>query len=176
LRMTQAAPAYRDAGLERATVARMLGCAESDLAPTPIQIVSTGVPWLVVELARLPTISALEPDLGVIKKHCAAIGAPGVTVFAERGQAGGARVRLRTFAPGDGVAEDPVCGSGNGSVAAFIAHHKHAQEPHGAYVAEQGIEIGRDGLVEASWRREDGALRIMIGGAAVTVMSGQIHL
>jgi PhzF family phenazine biosynthesis protein len=85
-------------------------------------------------------------------------------------------VRLRTFAPGEGVNEDPVCGSGNGSVAAFLARHKHGAAAAGAYIAEQGIEIGRDGLVHASWRRDGDALRIMIGGAAVTVMSGQIHL
>jgi PhzF family phenazine biosynthesis protein len=177
LRMTQAAPQYRDPGLARDTVARMLGCAEADLAPTPIEIVSTGVPWLVAQLARLPTISALAPDLGLIAKHCAAIGAPGITVFVERGEADGdARVRLRTFAPGEGVNEDPVCGSGNGSVAAFIAQHKHPDAAEGAYIAEQGIEIRRDGIVHASWRRENGRLRIMIGGAAVTVMSGQIHL
>ena len=52
LRMTQAAPDYRDAGLSRDTVAKMLGCEESDLAGGPFQVVSTGVPWLVVEIGR----------------------------------------------------------------------------------------------------------------------------
>lgn len=179
LRMTQGAPSWRDAGLARETVARMLGCAEADLASTPIQIVSTGVPWLIAELAALPAISALAPDLGLIQRECAAIGAPGITVFAERGPAsaaGAPRIRVRTFPPGEGVAEDPVCGSGNGSICAFLARHKHAGEREGAYIAEQGIEIGRDGTVHAGWRREGDALRIMVGGAAVTVMSGQIHL
>ena len=66
----------------------------------------------------------------------------GITVFAERGPSslsGGPRIRVRTFPPGEGVAEDPVCGSGNGSIAAFLARHKHAHEPEGAYVAEQGV-------------------------------------
>jgi PhzF family phenazine biosynthesis protein len=176
LRMTQAAPAYRDAGLSRATLARMLGCAEADLAATPAEVVSTGVPWLIVELARFPAISALAPDLPLIQRECAALKAAGVTVFVERGGSEGPRIRVRTFPPGEGVAEDPVCGSGNGSVCAFLARHKHASEGEGAYIAEQGIEIGRDGIVHAGWRREGDALRILVGGAAVTVMSGQLHL
>ncbi|MET2830935.1 PhzF family phenazine biosynthesis protein [Mesorhizobium shangrilense] len=61
-RMTQGVPVYREAGLSRETIARMLGCAETDLAETPPQVVSTGVHRLIVELARFETISALEPD------------------------------------------------------------------------------------------------------------------
>jgi len=175
LRMTQGAPHWREPGVDRATVARMLGCAEGELAATPVEIVSTGVPWLIAELTRLPAISALEPDLGLIKRVCAEIGSPGITVFAERGGAA-PRIRVRTFPPGEGVPEDPVCGSGNGSICAFLARHKHPRQPEGAYVAEQGIELGRDGTVHAAWRREGDALRVTIAGTAVTVMSGQLHL
>nr|WP_280327688.1 PhzF family phenazine biosynthesis protein [Pseudomonas sp. BN102] len=53
LRMTQGAPAYSDAGLSRETVARMLGCAESDLAESPFEVVSTGVPWLSSSRSRV---------------------------------------------------------------------------------------------------------------------------
>jgi PhzF family phenazine biosynthesis protein len=100
----------------------------------------------------------------------------GITVFAERGDGGAVRIRVRTFAPGEGVAEDPVCGSGNGSVAAFIARHKHAGEVAGSYIAEQGIEIGRDGEVHASWELDGDSLRVRIGGQAALAASGQLHL
>jgi PhzF family phenazine biosynthesis protein len=174
--MTQGAPAYRDAGLSRETVAKMLGCAESDLAGSPFEVVSTGVPWLIVELSRLETISALNPDQGLIASQCKGLRAAGVTVFVERGDGGPVRIRVRTFAPGEGVPEDPVCGSGNGSVVAFLAKHKHAGEASGSYVAEQGIEIGRDGEIHASWEREGDALRVRIGGEAAVVASGQLFL
>lgn len=176
LRMTQGAPSYRDSSLSRATVAKMLGCAESDLADSPFQVVSTGVPWLIVELSRLDAISALNPDQGLTARECKALRACGVTVFAERGDGGPVRIRARTFAPGEGVAEDPVCGSGNGSVAAYIARHKHAGEAAGSYIAEQGIEIGRDGEVHASWEREGDSLRVRIGGEAAVSASGQLYL
>ncbi len=175
LRMTQGVPSYRDVGLSQVTVARMLGCEENDLANSPVQVVSTGVQWLVVELGRFAAISALRPDQGLIQRECGELQAAGLTVFVECGD-GPVRVRLRTFAPGHGVSEDPVCGSGNGSVAAFLARHKHAGETSGSFRAEQGIEIGRDGDIHASWERDSAGLRVMIGGAAVTVAIGQLYL
>ncbi|HGH4624790.1 TPA: PhzF family phenazine biosynthesis protein [Enterobacter hormaechei] len=176
LRMTQAEPDYRDTGLTRGTVAKMLGCAETDLSGTPFEVVSTGVPWLIVQLARFEAISALEPDFGLIARECKALRAAGLTVFAERGDGGPVRIRVRTFAPGEGVPEDPVCGSGNGSVAAFIARHKHPDDATGSYLAEQGIEIGRDGEIHASWKRNGNALRIRIGGEAAVAASGQLFV
>ena len=172
LRMTQAAPTYRSAGLSRETVAKMLGCAEADLADGPFEVVSTGLPWLIVELSRFEAISALNPDQGLIACECKALRTAGLTVFVERGDGGPVRIRVRTFAPGEGVPEDPVCGSGNGSVAAFIARHKHPGQASGSYVAEQGIEIGRDGEIHASWEREGDALRVRIGGEAAIAASG----
>lgn len=177
LTMTQASPSYQATGLSRADVAAMLGCDEADLAARPFEVVSTGVPWLIVELSRFAAIPALVPDHGLIARQCKALRAAGVTVFVERGDAAPARIRVRTFAPGEGVPEDPVCGSGNGSVAAFIARHKHPGEVAGHYLAEQGIEIGRDGEVHASWERgEAGTLRVRIGGRAAVSASGQLLL
>lgn len=176
LRMTQGVPQYRNAGLTRESVAKMLGCDESDLAKTPFEVVSTGVPWLIVELSRFAAISTLDPDQGLIARECKALHAAGLTVFVERGEAGPVRIRVRTFAPGEGVAEDPVCGSGNGSVTAFLARHKHAGEAGGSYVAEQGMEIGRDGEVYASWQRSGDELKVHIGGQAAVAASGRLHL
>ena len=176
LRMTQGTPTYRETALSRETVAKMLGCAESDLAESPFEVVSTGVPWLIVELSRFAAISALEPDQGLIARECKALRAAGMTVFVERGDGGPVRIRVRTFAPGEGISEDPVCGSGNGSVTAFIARHRHPDQASGSYVAEQGMEIGRDGEVHASWERDGDVLRVRIAGEAAVVASGKLFL
>ena len=176
LRMTQGTPVHRETVLSRETVAKMLGCAESDLAESPFEVVSTGVPWLIVELSRFAAISALEPDQGLIARECKALRAAGMTVFVERGDGGPVRIRVPTFAPGEGISEDPVCGSGNGSVTAFIARHKHPDQASGSYVAEQGMEIGRDGEVHASWERDGDVLRVRIGGEAAVVASGKLFL
>ena len=154
----------------------MLGCAPVDVTEGPIEVVSTGTPWLIAELSGLDTISSLSPDHALITRECKALGAVGITVFTECGDAGPVRIRVRTFAPGDGILEDPVCGSGNGCVTAYIARHKHAANQAGSYMAEQGIEIGRDGLIHASWTYENEALRVHIGGQAAVSASGQLHV
>jgi len=176
LTMTQGAPSFRPSELAPAEVARMLGCSERALAGTPMEVVSTGVPWLIVELAGIAELSALDPDQGLVARSCRSLGAAGITVFAERGDAGAVRIRLRTFAPGEGIAEDPVCGSGNGSVAAWLARHRHPEDATGGYRAEQGVEIGRDGEVHASWDRGPDGLRIRIGGEAAIVARGELLL
>jgi len=151
LRMTQEPPTHSKAPLSRATMAQILGCADSDLADSPFEVVSTGIPWLIAELSNFNAISTLAPNLSLIEQECNILNATGLTVFSERNVTAMTRIRIRTFAPGEGVAEDPACGSCNGCVAAYLARHKHASEPTGSYIAEQGIEIGRDSLIHASW-------------------------
>ncbi|WP_138467010.1 PhzF family phenazine biosynthesis protein [Poseidonocella sp. HB161398] len=176
LTMTQARPVHASAGLRRDDLAAMLGCAPGDIGQTPAEVVSTGSPWLIVPLARLAAISALAPDLDRIARISRELAVSGITVFAERGAEGPVRFRLRSFAPHHGVAEDPVCGSGNGAVAAYVARHLEPGSPSGGYIAEQGIELGRDGEIHASWQRVAGQLQIRIGGAAATAASGQLHI
>lgn len=176
LTMTQAVATYRDAALTREAVAQMLRCADSDLADLPFEVVSTGAPWLIVGMATLSALAGLAPNLDLIEQVCRNLRATGVTVFAERGDEGPVRLRLRTFAPGEGIAEDPVCGSGNGSVAAYLARHVHVGEQTGAYRAEQGVELGRNGAIHASWSRDADSVCVRIGGEAVVCAGGRLHL
>jgi PhzF family phenazine biosynthesis protein len=96
----------------------------------------------------------------------------GVTVFS---LGNGAPVHVRSFAPAAGVPEDPVCGSGNASVGAYLALTGLLAETGSSYAASQGTEIGRDGHVRVQVEDDDGRL-ITIGGQAVTVVDGTLHL
>ena len=64
--------------------------------------------------------------------------------------------------------EDPVCGSGNGCVAAFIRHTGQTARLGNEYVASQGAILGRAGLLRLSISED----RIQVGGAAVTCIDG----
>jgi len=94
-------------------------------------------------------------------------GMTGATLYAVEG----GRVVVRSFAPGDGIAEDPVCGSGNGAVAAFrlAAGQVRAGD---SYVASQGRQVGRDGYVSVRIEGSD----IHIGGQCVTCVEGVVRL
>lgn len=73
------------------------------------QWVDNGPGWAVIRLATAGEVLDLDPDLSLIPDAMVgAIGAyPAGSEFA---------FEMRTFAPGVGVAEDPVCGSMNASV------------------------------------------------------------
>ena len=81
-------------------------------------------------------------------------------------------LHLRSFAPRLGIAEDPVCGSGNASVAAYLIHTGLIQEIGADYQARQAMDIGRDG--EVAVRVENNAIKF--GGYAVTCVDGKLRI
>lgn len=130
--------------------------------------VDVGVAWITLQLDDDDAVRALRPDFARLRDVTPA-GAAGVTVF---GLTDHDRFRLevRSFAPAQGIPEDPVCGSGNGCVAALIRAHRLLT--HSSYVAAQGACVGRDGRVEV--RYEDSA--IWLGGNAVTCIEGWLQV
>ena len=77
----------------------------------------------------------------------------------------GARLRRRSL----GVAEDPVTGSLNASLAQWLIDAGRAP---GRYVAAQGTKLGRAGRVHIA--REDGA--VWVGGSSVSCVRGELKL
>ncbi|MFC0590619.1 PhzF family phenazine biosynthesis protein [Novosphingobium aquiterrae] len=129
--------------------------------------VNVGPTWLIVELADLATLDQLSHDPARLTRYYHATGMTGATVYA----VAGGRVMVRSFAPGDGIPEDPVCGSGNAAVAAYRLAMGQVTAGD-AYIASQGTQLGRDGKVSI---RVDGN-DIHVGGNCVICVSGQVTL
>ena len=83
-------------------------------------------------------------------------------------------LKVRSFAPIAGVSEDPVCGSGNASVAAYLDHWGVRFGGTLDYVATQGRELGRDGYV--SVRVNLPSHQVSIGGHVVTCITGELRV
>jgi PhzF family phenazine biosynthesis protein len=83
-------------------------------------------------------------------------------------------VHIRCFAPAVGVPEDPVTGSANASLPAYLVQHGLLERTGREYIASQGTAIGRDGRVYV--RVLDGSGRAEIGGESVTVVEGTISI
>lgn len=135
------------------------------------QVVHVGPTWLVADLGDAMRVDLLMPEMASIAKLSGALGLTGITVFGATG-GGEAALHVRSFAPAHGVAEDPVCGSGNVSVAACLARTGLAARIGTEYVARQGMALGRDGRV-AIRIGADGA--IDFGGCAVTCVDGTLR-
>jgi PhzF family phenazine biosynthesis protein len=175
-KMTQANPTWRDVSISTQTAAEMLALTVAEVCKLPIQVVSTGVPWLIIPLCAPQAVSAARPDLREIERVCREHRAVGLTTYAIGAGGGENWVQVRTFAPGEGVSEDPVCGSGNGSVAAYIAANCQLGGSSFDYEAVQGAEVFRPGRVWLQCRPSKGGLAIRVGGTAVCVMKGQIFV
>lgn len=173
--MTQGKPSYRDAGVDAKLAAEMLGCDASDIDDTGVEVVSTGLPWMIVPVRKLKAMSSLSPDQRLIEKTCREREAVGITTFCPEAASTEAQYRVRSFAPGEGIPEDPVCGSGNGSTAAYLAKHRY-RDASFEYVSEQGVEMSREGRVFVQGvRGSKGEMTVRVGGHAVLVMEGHLY-
>jgi PhzF family phenazine biosynthesis protein len=157
-----------DASLD--TVARAIGCAVGEVCEGPFTVVSTGVPWFLVELRML------KPDFTRITELSIAAKAIGVTVFTRQTADPAADLHLRSFAPAGGLYEDPVCGSCHGSLAAYL--DKNCPKTSAAFargevlVLEQGEEIGLPGISEVVARKSAGTTEFLVGGLSVVTLRG----
>lgn len=135
-------------------------------------IINVGPRWLVAELADAGRVGALTPDMQGLAELSKQLSIGGVTVYGASGD-GQSALHVRSFAPAHGIPEDPVCGSGNISVAAYLLRAGQAARfGVGGYTARQGMQLGRDGRVLI--RFEDG--KILLGGSAVTCIEGALRL
>jgi PhzF family phenazine biosynthesis protein len=137
---------------------------------TKLLRIDLGPVWVVGEVADAGKLAALQPDMAALAEFSHDVEATGITVFAASGEKGSA-IHVRSFAPAHGIPEDPVCGSGNLSVAAYLKQTNQVKRFGERYVARQGMQVGRDGRV--SVRIETDGIRI--GGHAVTCVEGMLR-
>ena len=141
------------------------------VAATQIQraaIVDVGPVWFTVQLRDGAAVAKLRPDIAAV---AALTREPvtGLNVFGFYANGEPAAIEVRSFAPAHGVPEDPVCGSGNGCVAALIKRDRLLGRS--SYVASQGRCMDRDGRVEVRFA-DDGT--VWLGGHAVTCVEGTL--
>jgi PhzF family phenazine biosynthesis protein len=132
--------------------------------------VDVGVVWLVAELESSEAVAALRPEMDGVRKLSMTTNAAGITVFGKSDDEVSG-LHVRSFAPKLGVAEDPVCGSGNASVGAFLVHSGLVKFYGANFIARQGMQVGRDAQV--SVRVDQYAVRI--GGYAITCVDGTLR-
>lgn len=159
-------PSLRDPTVEEwAGAADALGISAEEVVAGAV--IDVGPVWLTLQLKDADLVRSLRPDQALV----AAVtpGSTGLNVFGLEREGAETQLEVRSFAPTQGVAEDPVCGSGNGCVAALV--RREGLLGRNSYVATQGRCIGRDGRIEVKF--EDGA--IWVGGQAVTCVEGTLE-
>lgn len=162
-------PAMKEIGTQRlSALADALGISPRDVGASAL--IDVGPVWATLQLEDAEAVRRLRPDMGrVAALHSQ--GVADVTVFGLEPAGAEAQIEVRSFAPADATPEDPVCGSGNGCVAALV--RREGLVACDSYVARQGGCLGRDGRVEV---RFDEGGSIWVGGQAVTCVEGILHV
>ncbi len=142
-------------------------------AEPPPASVSNGPVHLFVRLESAAAVRELRPDMAALVRLSRDFSLTTVAVFALL-EGEPEAVHIRCFAPAAGVPEDPVTGSANAALPAYLAHHGLLGRVGRAYVARQGEELGRAGRVHIRVLDDEG--RAEFGGRAITVIEGEMSL
>jgi len=164
------APPATDTGLEDSDRQILETVLRAKIRGMPC-IINVGPRWLVADLGGAAAVAELGPDLQALAELSDRLSIGGVTVYGASSD-GQSAIHVRSFAPAHGIPEDPVCGSGNISVAAYLMKIGRPAGMESSYTARQGMQLGRDGRVSM---RMDGA-KIFLGGSAVTCVEGSLRV
>lgn len=177
--MTQGLPAFGRQVADRAGFAAAVGVEERDLAESPIEEVSCGVPFLFVPLATRAAVDRVAPDPRALARVMKDAGGdlPMFFFTTDRtGASGNETVYSRMLAPGFGVAEDPATGSASGPLGSYLLHHRLVRAPQAlAMLSLQGVAMKRPSRVHISIESDrDIITRVRVGGKAVLVAMGRL--
>lgn len=131
-----------------------------------------GARWWLLPLRDASAVRNLVPDMAALADWSLATDATGLAVFADEAGTDHTRV-VRAFCPADAAAvpEDPVTGSANALIGAWLRQRNALPGREGRYVASQGREVGRDGRVQVE---VDAQGTVWIGGQVQAVIDGHI--
>jgi len=168
--MEQSNPVFREVNIDRREIADALNVDESDLSDLPVEAVSTGLFSLNVPVKHLKTMREMKPDFDRVGKVCEKSGVGSLFAFTFETLSEDCFVHTRCFAPLYGVNEDPVTGTANGALGAYLKKHELLEND--VYKSEQGYEIGKEGTVVVDVSGD----MVKVGGKAYIAMQGTLEV
>jgi len=180
--MTQPAPQF----LERIDdtedlykVAAALGIPKHTITDTKwsLEVVSTGLPVLIVPVRTLTAVRSINPDPSAIVDLCGRFGANGIMAFSTMTVEPFSNVHARMFAPAIGIPEDPATGSASGALGAYLVQNKIVSfGPMTEIVIEQGYEVERPSRILVQVESNSEAIQtVKVGGQCVMVVEGMLN-
>jgi len=139
------------------------------------QVLSIGLPFLVVELASRNALGRIVPSRAGYDKALPADGARSVYAYTRAAADEDADIYARAFSPR--LSEDPATGSATAAAAALLAEIAKSAESELRFRFVQGVEMGRPSLLVARVRKTTAdAVKVHVGGRCVKVMEGSFNL
>jgi trans-2,3-dihydro-3-hydroxyanthranilate isomerase len=163
--MTQANPTFEAPVFYRAQVAAAVGLTEGDLVPDlPIQVVSCGLPYLLVPLRDPQTVDSALTDGAAFRRLQEQTGLDlPIFLFSFTRPAA---AYSRMFAPELGIVEDPATGSASGPLGCYLVRHALVSGDQAHHIVSlQGVAMGRPSRIHIAIRGTcDAITEVKVGG------------
>jgi trans-2,3-dihydro-3-hydroxyanthranilate isomerase len=181
--MTQPSPSFGPVlrGME-ALAASAIGLPADSVTATalPVQIVSCGVPYLMIPLATRAHVDAAAVDPAAVARlaDAAALGREGLYMFTTERAGDDATVYTRMFAPAIGIAEDPATGSAAGPLGCYLLAHGVLDPSTGGTIKNlQGVRMGRPSVIRMAIAGSGADIRsVRVGGEALLAGEGTLYV
>jgi len=176
--MEQQPPTFGMQHPDPAALAAALSIEAEEITGTglPVQSVSTGLAHLMVPVRSLAGVRRLHPDPGALGAALALFPGAAAYCFTREVEHPGLDAHCRMFAPHLGTAEDPATGSAAGPLACYLAAHTEGEGLR-RFRFEQGIEMGRPSLLEASLEQRGATITaVRVAGEARRLAEGWLTL
>jgi trans-2,3-dihydro-3-hydroxyanthranilate isomerase len=179
--MTQLPPTFVNPLVDRMLTARALSLAADALMPElPIQVVSCGLPYVLVPLTTRRAVDAAvldRPAYDELMDRTPGSGG-GLFLFSPEKGSDEATAYSRMFAPAHGVLEDPATGSASGPLGCYLVSHALVgPDQAGAMLSLQGVKMGRPSHVHVSIGVQGGEIAsVRVGGRAVLAGEGTLFI
>ena len=173
--MTTRPPVFGET-FPREVIAPILRLDTSDLDERfPIEVVSTGLPFIFVPLQTLDAVKRVRLDADRLTQLVAGKDITNtIFVFCPETYAPDNQINARLFAPAYGIPEDPATGSANSCLAAYLVKHRYFNTNAIDVKVEQGYEINRPSRLYLRAREKpDGDIQVQVGGKVQLIARGQ---
>jgi trans-2,3-dihydro-3-hydroxyanthranilate isomerase len=164
---------------EQAAACISLTAAEIRTDRHPPQIVSVGLPFLVVELTSRDSLRRAGPDASAFGRTFPCDGSDAVYFYTrDVPPAEACDLQARMFHPGSsGLSEDPATGSATVAAAALLADLSTERDGELNLRVGQGVDMGRPSLLLTRVRKANGVVASAhVGGRCVPMMEGSFRL
>lgn len=141
----------------------------------PPQIISTGLPDMMMPIANRNDLDAIAPDFSALDGLSRRYGIVGVHAFTLDADAG-LLCRARNFAPLFGVNEEAATGTANGALT-YYGYLNGLVNPGDECRILQGEAMGRPSVILTSLNLdESGKCLIRVGGSGAILAEGEIYI
>ncbi len=143
----------------------------------PMQIVSTGLPDLMVPVRNLSALKKASPDYGKLADYQKEKGFISIHAFTFETEKEENTVHTRDFAPSVDINEEAATGTANGALGAYLVTHKALPLDKDKIIikVEQGYVMDRPSEIIVEITHQNGTVTdVKVGGSAVTVLEGSL--